>query len=502
MAAGLHQAALESIAARLLYLLTRLALPPLVLAHVGLAEYGLWSIAFVLVGYLGLSVSGLATVYVREIARAYEQDDASHASRILSTGVLLALVLGGAFCTLLALLLPWVLAQFHLVPALHALATQLIMATCLIFLADLTLGAWGYVLHGLKRVHEQQRIWVTSFLLEWLAVAVLLQLDLGMSALLWAFALRYACSITLARWRVHLAWPALQIRLRLVSLQCLPQFARLGLASQLSDGWAMLLHSGDRLLAGAAFGAAATAILDLGSKLPATAISLSSGINQVLLPHAATARESAVSAIYHSGLRLGLLALLPVMPMLVAVAPALLTAWLGPRAELALLVSICLWMTPAWHLHTLTGAASSTLRGQGQIRLEFVYHGLRSTGLLAAALLAGNLASFVEGVALSLGVSALIYLWLASRTLGMSGTMLLCTLRPLLLIYPAAYAMALLCPWQLASRSSALQDLLLYGAIAAASLLLGIWKTALLPAEKALLQQTLRRLGAKETRHA
>ena len=100
MSTSFQRAAIESIVAKVLYLLSRLAIPPMILTKVGLAEYGLWSIAFVLVGYLGLSVSGLATVYVREIAKAFERQDAYRASGMLSTGVALALLLtepvGGA----------------------------------------------------------------------------------------------------------------------------------------------------------------------------------------------------------------------------------------------------------------------------------------------------------------------------------------------------------------------------------------------------------------------
>ena len=40
---------------KLLYAATRVALPPLALAHMGLADYGLWAACFVLVGYIGMA---------------------------------------------------------------------------------------------------------------------------------------------------------------------------------------------------------------------------------------------------------------------------------------------------------------------------------------------------------------------------------------------------------------------------------------------------------------
>ena len=60
---------------KLLYAVTRVALPPLALAHMGLAEYGLWAACFVLVGYVGMAASGFTLVYLRGTALAYAEGD-------------------------------------------------------------------------------------------------------------------------------------------------------------------------------------------------------------------------------------------------------------------------------------------------------------------------------------------------------------------------------------------------------------------------------------------
>jgi len=52
-----------------LYAVTRVALPPLTLAHVGLSDYGLWATCFVLVSYLGMTASGFTLVYLRRTAQ-------------------------------------------------------------------------------------------------------------------------------------------------------------------------------------------------------------------------------------------------------------------------------------------------------------------------------------------------------------------------------------------------------------------------------------------------
>ena len=73
--------------AKVFYLVSRLAVPPLVLAHVTLAEYGLWSAAFVLIMYIGLTDVGFSNVYLRFVARFLAQGDIAASNRLLSTGV-------------------------------------------------------------------------------------------------------------------------------------------------------------------------------------------------------------------------------------------------------------------------------------------------------------------------------------------------------------------------------------------------------------------------------
>lgn len=503
MSIGFHRQAIESIAAKALYLLTRLAIPPMILAQIGVGEYGLWSIAFVLVGYLGLSVSGLATVYVREIAQAYQRDDAEHASGMLSTGVAIALLLGSLFCLGLTLLMPVLLRSFDVSPALADQAQLVIIVTSLVFLADLTLGAWGYVLHGLNRVHEQQRIWVASFMLEWLLIAILLHYQLGLYALLFGFIGRYAFSILLAWWRAHAVWPQLKINPQLIHSQYLSHFLNFGLKMQLSDSCAMVLHSADRVVAGLFFGSAATAIVDLGGKLPSTATSIASGVSAVVLPKAACMNETQLAQLYAQALRLATFSLLWLMPLLVACAPAVHIAWLGPRAESADILALLLWLTPAWHCHILTGSASSALRGQGKLRLEYGYHALRIGALLLGIWLAVDLVSFIAAWSVFNSLAAICFLILASRQLGLHWQPLwqMC-LQPILGVYLLAYSFVWLWPWQVANRTMAIGDLIQAGSVFSIIFILLIWKWGLNDTERAYVSQRCLRTFKREAHHA
>ncbi len=76
------------IAARVGYLVSRVFIPPFVLARLGLEMYGLWSTAFILVSYLGIGTFGISAVYVKFVAEYAARGETEKANSILSTGVI------------------------------------------------------------------------------------------------------------------------------------------------------------------------------------------------------------------------------------------------------------------------------------------------------------------------------------------------------------------------------------------------------------------------------
>ena len=47
--------AVVQLAAKLLYMLSRVGLPPIILSYVSLEEYGIWATCFIVISYLGMS---------------------------------------------------------------------------------------------------------------------------------------------------------------------------------------------------------------------------------------------------------------------------------------------------------------------------------------------------------------------------------------------------------------------------------------------------------------
>lgn len=426
---------LFAIGSKALYAVTRVGLPPLTLAHVGLAEYGLWATCFVLVSYLGMTASGFTLVYLRHAARHHAQGDTAAISRLLSTGMLTMGSLGLVLLGLLALALPWLVEVFRVEPSQRELAARLWMGTCAVFLADMSLGAFGNVLHAVGRVREEQKVWMASFLLETLCIVLFLKAGWGTTGLLAAFAVRYLFSVSAAAWLAHRALPGLRIAPSLADRALLRDFFGYGTSVQVAGLMATALHSADRVLAGLLVGPQATAVFDLATKLPTTAASAPSSVSGVAVSaaarHDAQGDREGMRRLYRDATRMTVVSLGLLLPFLAAFAGPLTWLWLGrvpAQADVASVMAL-LGVGLCWHM--MTGPASALFRGRGVIRAEYAYHGLRVLVLgagcaawwmaLGGQAPAAALAGLAAAVAVAQTVSALIYLGAAHRLLTGSG---------------------------------------------------------------------------------
>lgn len=494
--------------AKTLYLLTRVALPPLILAHVTLAEYGMWSIAFIVISYLGLTATGFASVYIRSGALAHQTNDVAQLSRLISTGIFMLSAVSLVLFVGLWVGMPWVMEALKVNPDQRATAQMLVLGSSAVFLLDMSLGAYAYLLHGLGRIRQEQSIWVVAYLVEMVAVLLMLWGGWGIASLLWAFGVRYLVSISSAAWVVHRSLPGLRLSLGEFDRGVLKEFMGYGSLVQASSLLANALHSAERVLAGLFLGAPAAALFDLGNKLPSTATSIPSAVSSVAMPAAARSQGKAeVCELYLRSTRMtGLLTALP-MPFLALFALPLCELWLGQRPEVLLVAAIMSVLSVSCHVHILTGPGSAILRGTGSASNEFIYHGLRIVWLsvcvggvwLAHALDAAMLANAVAvgGVGAALCYLAWNHRHLSSSYQGFGAQVLW----PALAGYPAALLLwplgAVLWPASGSGRWLWVGPLMLVG-VAYTALLAGtLWTTVLTTAEKTWVKTRLARLSGR-----
>ncbi|MDQ1472478.1 MAG: hypothetical protein QOJ99_3958, partial [Bryobacterales bacterium] len=185
-------------AARIGYLLTRFFIPPFVLAHVTLEAYGLWSTAFILVSYIGISTMGLSAVYVKYVAEFASRRDYRKANQLLSTGLCFSIPGCLAVFGFLYWFWPVVVNWLHVAPNLRGDAREVVLLVAAIFLASISLSAFHDALVGAQRSALVQVIWVISYVIETGLIFSLVGAGRGIRGLAEAFVVRTIIDISLS----------------------------------------------------------------------------------------------------------------------------------------------------------------------------------------------------------------------------------------------------------------------------------------------------------------
>jgi O-antigen/teichoic acid export membrane protein len=415
---------------RLIYLLTRVALPPITLHYISLEEYGIWSTCFLIIGYVGIGTFGVSNVYVRFAAEYNATGRQREIGSLLAVGLTLTLSFSALVLAALWFCMPWVLAWFKIPPALEQTATLLILGSTATMLLDMTFGAYASILQGVGRIGQQTAVWILSFLLETAVMVTLLMQGFGVKGLLLAFAARYLFSTVVYAVQCYQAVPGLKLSLRGAGREKYRLFFGYGGVLQLTGLLGVFLYSCERLAAGSLTGVGAVGLLDIGQKFPVMASQLfGSGQTSFLtaLTHLhAQNRRGEIVAIYARGTRyLNLLNALA-MGFMAPFGLDIITAWMGHPELYQEAATVMVFAAVGYHLHALTGPATTYFQGihrPWRPLLGFLVPqlALAAAGLLLAMEVLGpGLLAVVAAMAGARVLSSLQFLVQTNHTLGYS----------------------------------------------------------------------------------
>jgi O-antigen/teichoic acid export membrane protein len=424
---------LVDIAARAGYLLSRFFIPPFVLARVTLEAYGLWSTAFIVVSYVGLSTMGISSVYIKFVAEYTARQQFRKANELLSTGLCLTVPSCAAVFGLFYLLWPRLTGWLHIAPALQGDAREVVLSVVAIFLASLSLGAFHDAVIGAQKTAQVQLRWTVCYVFETILIFVLVGMGRGIRGLSEAFLARTVLDIALCLIMARRLLPWLRISPSLITREAARTLFGFGSIVQLQAMLSTALNSIERALAAPLVGLEATGLLDIGKKLPGMAGSVPLAFASSFTPAASylhgglegspEQRES-IRKLYLKGARYmnlvsawfcGLLAMAP---------GPIIDVWMGkhyPGASyLVVIFSI------STQIHLLTGPGTSILKGIGRPKEEFAYTipnllALLVTVPLSRVILGGwTTLGIGTAVAAATVISASVFLWHSNRLLGVT----------------------------------------------------------------------------------
>jgi O-antigen/teichoic acid export membrane protein len=402
------------------------ALPciPAIVAGLGQARFGVLSLAWVFINSIGILDLGIGRALTRFLA-VCEEPDASREAAIVWTSLLSILALGAC-----AAVVAWGLADVLATTLAHgdaALRTEtastiriLAISVPLVMLSS---GLRG-VLEAFGRFDLTNRVSIPITVLNLVLPAVLLQLGGSLLGIVTALVvLRIVGTLFLMQSVIHVL-PAMRM----------PRLCLAGMGPVLAfGGWVTvsyipvpLFAQADRWLLGSLAALSAVAFYSTPADLVSRVTVIPGAVIQVLFPVVAQALlgdRGAAARLANRALLAIAAAVLPVLTLLVAIAPEALHAWLGPEFAshgtragriLALVTFMnCLdWF--AFSVVQSAGFASWT----GKLRaIEIPLHLALAASLIHAA--------GVEGAALANLLRALVdgslLAWMATRVLGPSG---------------------------------------------------------------------------------
>jgi O-antigen/teichoic acid export membrane protein len=425
----LTRSVLSSVGTKVLYLITRFFLPPLILAHVSLSEYGVWATCFIVIGYMGMGTFGVANAYVRYVAVYAARRDFDAINRLVSTGFTVVSALNVFLFLGVWLLLPHIMGLLDVSTELQDLARVLVLLTMGIFLLDQSLGFFNGVLEGLQRVPTTNAIWAAGFLLESVLIAILLFSGTGIYALAWAFLARYAFGVVASAVLCWRALPQLRLRPGYVDREMLGVLYRYAGVIQISGILSIMLRSAEKVLAGLLIGVPATALYEVGEKLPMMAAWVPTGIGAGFVPAsshlAASNRHEEIRKLYLKGCRYMSILTGMIVGFLAPFAGVVITAWLGPDEKYRDAALILAFFTLPYHLNVVTMSASAVYKGMGTPARELFY----PLSQLAFVVVSVAIGLYTLGstilminicVASSMVLSALLYMLRTNRTLGIA----------------------------------------------------------------------------------
>ena len=270
--------ALSGMVATMIYMVSRLFLTPFILHYLSLAEFGLWSLCFIILSYAGMGGFGVNSTYIRYSARYLAEGKEKEISKLLSTGIAYMLSFSLLFCSLLFLIMPFILKSFHIEKAQQDLASTIFLGTAAVFSLELTLGGFRFIINGIHEFAKERMVTTVSGLLEIVAIITFLSFGAGVKGLLYAFALRLVLETT-GYWKIaHTLLPSLTVSKKLISREHFRLFVGFGGKVQVLGILAIFVAAIDRLFINAIAGLSAGGLFEIGRKLPSTGGMISSSI--------------------------------------------------------------------------------------------------------------------------------------------------------------------------------------------------------------------------------
>ena len=305
---------------------------PFIIRGIGPDRFGVLSLIWALIGYMGLLDLGLGRALTQMVARKLGSGDERNIPKLVWTSVVVMFVLGVAGAVGLIVATPWATAHLLRVPSeLRSDAVRSLYVLAFAVPAVVVSAALMGLLEALQRFQVINLLWMPAGIASYVGAALIMPFSRSLVAVVavlvvarnaMCIGLGIACgkaAPTLWRWRT-------------IDLATIPPLVRFGGWMTVSNVISPLLVSLDRFLIAGTLSVAAVAYYATPLQAVSTLGIVPDAMARVLFPAFALSLfgpEGRLRLLYQRGVKYTYLALFPLVVIIVSFAPEILRVWLG-----------------------------------------------------------------------------------------------------------------------------------------------------------------------------
>jgi O-antigen/teichoic acid export membrane protein len=420
LAVSIGRSTLFGVIARGAQVGTRLVTVPIVIAHLGLGGYGIWSIIMTVAAYMRFGSIGIKSAFQKYVAEATGNGDFETTNKLLSTGTAGMLLLSVAGLIPISLFSTKIATMAGVPPDFLKEAAESVSVLALIMLLSNVGAAFEAIVMGGHRIDLARRFTTIFTVSEGIAIVILLHLGYGliaMSCVMGASEVGFVLCCFVASRRVV---PQVAVRWKYVTRSVLPELFRYAGSYQLVNVMEVVYNAIVPVAVLRVFGADSAGVFALATRLQGSAQMLPDAFLLPILSSGARVFSSGsvreMNLLIAKSIKVTLaLSLLP-LGFISVFGPTILYAWTGqtnPSFRIAIYL-VCL--SGFFYGFSLLGLV--LYRVSGKALLDNLRQLLRIAILLSIAVFARELGFYgvLSGLAAAELVGLLFMLFALTKT--------------------------------------------------------------------------------------
>ncbi|MCQ9206669.1 MAG: oligosaccharide flippase family protein [Omnitrophica bacterium] len=347
---------------------------PLIYRYLGSQLYGLWSLVFVLTGYITFFDFGIRQSYAKFIAEYHAKNDNLTINKILSTGLFFYFFIGIVATLLLYVNLNTIVFRLFKIPFEYGeiAKASILLAFCSMCSAN-AFACFSGLLDGLQRMELRNAILVLTRIISFLGILLVIRNDWGVLGLTINAAIRLLVSVILWIIAGIKIFPGLKISLFLISKQLFRKLFNYGYKVQVVLISRFILVSFSQMVLSSVLGLAYVGYYTIGFKVAQAVRMVPIFLSSALIPAVShlnvRMRKDLIDKIYYKGSKYSFFVISWIFFGSSTVIPYIFYLWLGTQNPEISYTFYVMVISAAISM-ALMGVAPSILRGIGIVEYE------------------------------------------------------------------------------------------------------------------------------------